>query len=101
VPITELMLIGYCAMFVLLPAGLELLARARGFPRLAVLGLVAGEVVGILVFGAALLALAYNWSTQDAGEEPARTLRTAIPLLAAGGLGSLIPWLIVVRRRAR
>jgi hypothetical protein len=102
VPITEPMLFAcYCVAFVVLPVGVELLARTRGFRLSAVMGLVAVSVVGVLVIGVGLVALAFNGTIQDSGEQPARTLGTAIPMLMTGGLISLIPWAIVLGRRDR
>lgn len=95
------MAIGYCVAFVLLPTGIELFARARGFARVAVIGLLAAELLGVVVIGAGLIVLAYDGSIQDYGERPARTLGTAIPLLAAGALIVSLPWWTVLRRRSR
>jgi hypothetical protein len=94
-----MLLIGYVIVFVLLPTGVELSARARGFRWPAVVGLVAAELLGVLIVGAGLLSLAFNGSIQDYGEQPARTLGTAVPLITAGGVVSLMPWPIALLRR--
>jgi hypothetical protein len=92
--------IAYCVLLVALPTAVELIARGRGVRGVALLGLVLGELLGVVVAGLGLLVLAYNGSIQDVGEQSAHTTRLALPIIGIGLAIAVGPWLSLLVRRS-